>query len=326
MTIRHLVLGAALLSPLHACQRSAIVGSPAASAPSAIVIVQQDSVLPASANTAAARLAASPRKAEWVKLPWGDGKTDSLMAWVVYPENLASNAKAPVVVVVHEIFGLSSWVRSVADQFAARGFIAIAPDLASRVRGGPSTVELSNAEARPLFQNPGIPMADRNAGIVAVAQYAMGRPNAIQKYGVVGFCWGGQTTWGHAIHGGAAGFAGGVSYYGAFPYGTPGTTPAGGRVSMPIADSLAKIKVPMMLLNGTKDAAITAQMPHIDSMMKSRGKPFYGRNYEGAIHGFLRAQADPKPQRDTVEEQANMNAAKDGWPRTIQFFNQHLKR
>src|SRR4051812_26949304 len=237
---------------LVACSRSATVGSPstaaAAAPPWAIAIVQQEGQLPASANTAAARLAASPRKGEWVKLPWGDGRNDSLMAWVVKPQNLSASNKAPVVVVVHEIFGLSSWVRSVADEFAARGFIAIAPDLASRVRGGPSTVELSSTDARALFSNPGIPMADRNNGIVSSAKYAMGRPNAIQKYGVTGFCWGGQTTWGHAIHGGAAGLAGGVAYYGAFPYSTPTTTPAGARVNRPIADSMAKIRVPMMLL------------------------------------------------------------------------------
>src|SRR3954469_11868117 len=254
MRIHHVLLTGLAAVALVACSRSATVGSPstavAAAPPWAIAIVQQEGQLPASANTAAARLAASPRKGEWVKLPWGDGKNDSLMAWIVYPQNLSANNRAPVVVVVHEIFGLSSWVRSVADEFAARGFIAIAPDLASRVRGGPSTVELSNTEARALFSNPGIPMADRNNGIMQVAQYAMSRPNAIQKYGVVGFCWGGQTTWGHAVHGGAAGFAGGVPYYGAFPYATPTTTAAGGRgPNIPIADSLAKIKVPMMLLN-----------------------------------------------------------------------------
>ena len=184
---------------LLACQRSVSVGSP--STPSAIAIVQQEE-LPPSARTAAARLAASPRKGEWVKVAWGDGKSDSLMAWVVTPQNVNASNRAPVVVVVHEIFGLSSWVRSVADEFAARGFIAIAPDLASRVRGGPTTVEMP-ADSSSVFRNPGIPMADRNAGIVAVARYAMGRGNAIQRYGVVGFCWGGQTTWGHAIHGGA---------------------------------------------------------------------------------------------------------------------------
>ena len=324
MKRRHLVPSAlALALTLAACQRGTSVGSPA---PSAILIVQQDSVLPASANTAAARLAASPRKAEWVKIPWGDGKSDSLMAWIVYPQNLGSRDRAPVVVVVHEVFGLSSWVRSVADQFAARGFIAIAPDLASRLRGGPTTEEWPAAEARPKFTNPGIPMADRNAGIMAVAQYAMSRPNAIRNYGVVGFCWGGQTTWGHAIHGGAPGFAGGISYYGAFPYGTPGTTPAGGRVSMPIADSLAKVRVPMMVLNGTRDAGIANQIPIIDSIMKAQNKPFHGRNYDNADHGFLRAQTDPKTPRDTANEQANLNASKDAWPRTIQFFNQHLRR
>ena len=91
--------------------------------------------LPASNNAAAARIKASPRHAEWVKIPWGNGAKDSLMAWIVYP---VSAKKAPVVVVVHEIFGLSTWVRGVADQVAADGFIAIAPDLVSRARGGPS--------------------------------------------------------------------------------------------------------------------------------------------------------------------------------------------
>jgi carboxymethylenebutenolidase len=322
MKIQHLAPIAMAAAALAGCQRGTSVGSPA---PSAILIVQQDSVLPASAATATARLAASPRKNEWVKIPWGGGASDSLMAWIVYPQGLAPNAKAPVVVVVHEIFGLSSWVRSVADQFAARGFIAIAPDLASRLRGGPTTVEMPT-DSSGIFRNPGIPMMDRNNGIVSVAQYAMSRPNAVQTYGVVGFCWGGQTTWGHAVHGGAPGFAGGVPYYGAFPYGTPGTTPTGGRVSMPIADSLAKIKVPMMLLNGSKDGSISAQMPYIDSTMKSMNKSYVGINYPGAVHGFLRAQTDPRSQRDTVEEQANLNASKDAWPRTIQFFNQYLKR
>jgi carboxymethylenebutenolidase len=322
MKLHHLAACLAALPLLAACQRSASVGSPV---PSAILIVQQDSSLPASNNTAAARLAASPRRAEWVKIPWGGGATDSLMAWIVYPQSASPASKAPVVVVVHEIFGLTPWVRGVADEFAARGFIAIAPDLASRVRGGPTTAQLP-LDSSGIFRNPGIPMADRNLGIVAVAQYAMSRPNATQSYGVVGFCWGGQTTWGHAIHGGAAGFAGGVSYYGAFPYSTPGTTPAGGRVNIPRADSLARIRVPMMLLNGTRDVGITNQMPHIDSMMKAANKSFVGQNYPNADHGFLRAQTDPKTPRDTANEQANLVAARDAWPRTIQFFNQYLRR
>ena len=106
--------------------------------------------LPPSNNTAAARLKASPRHSEWVKIAWEPGSKDSLMAFIVYPTT--SRAKTPVVVVVHEIFGLSTWVRGVADQVAAEGFIAIAPDLNSRVRGGPSTDELSGDSAQKIIR------------------------------------------------------------------------------------------------------------------------------------------------------------------------------
>src|SRR2546423_13812416 len=81
--------------------------------------------LPASAETAAERLKASPRHGEWVDVPMGDVK---IKTFVVYPE---VKDKAPVVIVIHEIFGMTDWVRAVADQLAAEGFIAVAPDLLS---------------------------------------------------------------------------------------------------------------------------------------------------------------------------------------------------
>ncbi len=266
--------------------------------------------LPASANTAPARLAASPRHSEWVKIAWAPGSADSLMAWVVYPST--SNAHTPVVVVVHEIFGLQTWVRGVADQVAADGFIAVAPDLLSRARGGPSTVELTGDSARKLIS--GVNIAERNRGITAVANYAMALPSAAPKYAVIGYCWGGQTTWGAAINNGT-GFAGGVAFYGAFPYMTG---------AMPAVDSLAKISAPLMLLSGSKDARIGATMPALDSTMKALGKSYYGRNYEGAEHGFLRAQNDIKTPRDEPTEAANMAATVDGWPRTIAFLRKNL--
>ena len=170
--------------------------------------------LPASNTKAAERVKASPRHGEWVKVAWEPGSSDSLMAWIVYPST--SRTKSPVVVVVHEIFGLSTWVRGVADQVAADGFIAIAPDLNSRVRGGPSTEELSGDSARRLIQ--GVNASERNRGIIAVARYAMSQPSASQKYGVIGYCWGGSTVFMHAVNGGTAGFAGGVAFYGGFPY------------------------------------------------------------------------------------------------------------
>ena len=280
---------------------------------------QGDLTIPPSNNNAAARLKASPRHGEWVKVAWEPGSKDSIMAYIVYPKT--SNPKTPVVVVVHEIFGLSTWVRSVADQAAADGYIAIAPDLLSKLRGGPTTDELPGDSANKLIR--GLPAAERNyKGIDAVAKYAMSQPSAAQKYAVIGFCWGGQTVWLHAINGGIPGFSGGVAFYGTAPFNGP----------VPNADSLKKITKPVMLLSGAKDARIGAGMPALDSAMKALGKDYFGKNYDGAIHGFMRAQDDqrmvrdsttgkmiPAPNRDAAEEQANLAAAKDAWPKTLAF-------
>jgi len=319
---------------LTACQRQiqledhtahmsvADLAAPRASS-SASVQQQGNLNLPPSNNAAAARMAASPRHAEWVKVAWEPGSNDSLMAFIVYP--VTANPRTPVVVVVHEIFGLATWVRGVADQVAADGFIAIAPDLNSRVRGGPSTTELSGDSARRLISGVGID--ERNKGIAAVATYAMSQASAAPRYAVIGYCWGGQTVWAHAVNGGIKGYAGGVAFYGNFPYmsGTP---------AAPVPDSLAKIKMPVMLLNGSRDARIGAAMPAIDSMMKAGKKEYVGMNYEGAIHGFLRAQDDSAfvrdstapggRRRDTAAEQANLVATKDGWPRTLAFLRKNL--
>ena len=267
--------------------------------------------IPASANNAQARVAASPRHGEWVKIAWEPGSSDSLMAWIVYPST--NRAKSPVVVVVHEIFGLQTWVRGVADQVAADGFIAIAPDLISRVRGGPSTEELSGDSARKLIQ--GVSAAERNKGIAAAARYAMSQPSAAPKYGVIGYCWGGGTVFMHAVNGGVNGYSGGVAFYG-LPY-MNGAVPNG--------DSLAKITKPVMLLNGSKDQRIAAAMPAVDSAMKALKKNYSGTNYEGAVHGFLRAQDDPKATRDPAEEAANLAAAKDAWPKTVAFLRKNLR-
>ncbi len=227
--------------------------------------------LPPSNSQASARLAASPRHGEWIKIAYEPGSSDSLMAWVVYP---ASRQKAPVVVVVHEIFGLSTWVRGVADQVAADGFIAIAPDFLSRVRGGPTSEELPGDSARRLIQ--GVSSGERNRVIVAAANWAMQQPAALQKYAVIGYCWGGGTVWMHAISQGVVGFAGGVAYYG-LPYtsgGSPATATQAAVPSTIVVDSIQKIRTPVLLLNGSKDARIAAAMPALDSIMKAMGKTY----------------------------------------------------
>ena len=316
-SIRTAIAASAIVGVLSACHRpppadehmahmSAGDLAPPASGVSAN---QGNPKLPPSNLQAPARLSASPRHAEWVKVAWEPGSKDSLMAFIVYPET--SNAKTPVVVVVHEIFGLSTWVRGVADQVAAEGFIAIAPDLESRVRGGPSTEELPRDSATKLIR--GVDAAERNRGIDAVARYAMSQPSAEQRYAVIGYCWGGGTTWMHVINGGLPGFAGGVAYYG-LPY-------MDGAV--PNRDSLAKIKTPIMLLSGARDTRIGAAMPAVDSAMKALGKSYVGINYSGAGHGFLRTQDDSTAQNPAWQE-ADLSATKDAWPRTVAFLKKNL--
>src|ERR1700760_4219019 len=72
---------------------------------------------------AKARLDASPRHHEYVPLKHGDR---TVQAFVVYPE---VKGKAPVVILIHEIFGLTDWAKEMADELAAQGFIVVAPDL-----------------------------------------------------------------------------------------------------------------------------------------------------------------------------------------------------
>src|SRR5436190_3999946 len=98
---------------------------------------------PASAQDwAKARLEKSPRHLEWVKVKHGDREVNCFIA---FPE---VKEKATAVVVIHEIFGLSNWVRGVADQFAEAGYIAIAPDLLSGAApGGGGTAELGGDDA-----------------------------------------------------------------------------------------------------------------------------------------------------------------------------------
>src|SRR5713101_1161939 len=99
--------------------------------------------VPASAQDwAKARLEKSPRHQEWVKVKQG---TREVQSFIVYPE---VKDKAPAIVLIHEIFGLSDWVRSVADQLAEAGYIAIAPDLLSGMApGGGGTSEFSGQDA-----------------------------------------------------------------------------------------------------------------------------------------------------------------------------------
>lgn len=251
----------------------------------------QRAALPPGAAEAAARLTASPRHAEWVSVK--TGPSDSVMAWVVYPEN---KTKAPVIIVIHEIFGLSTWVRGVADQLAADGFVAIAPDLLTMRRSGDLTSEWASDSARSAIQT--LKPEDVQRDLDALAKYGMALPAATKKYGVVGYCWGGSTAFAHAVHAPALGAA--VVYYG----------------GSPASERLAAVKAPVLGLYAGDDARVNATIPAADSTMKALGKSYEHHAFPGAGHGFLRQQDG--------REGANLSATREAWPRTISFFRKHL--
>lgn len=290
-----------LVAPLAACNKSqdataedqtmradgALASSGATSSAAAA-----DSTLPASGDEAKARLAASPRHGEWAMVATGAG--DSTRVWVVYPER---SDKAPVVVVIHEIFGLSPWIRSVADQLAADGFIAIAPDLLTKYNVPGSPLEPDPDSARAVIAS--LTPAETNRQLDAVAKWGMALPAALQSYGVVGFCWGGSASFNHATHAPDLGAA--VVYYG----------------TSPSAEALANVRAPVLGLYGGNDARVNATIPAADSIMKALGKSYKPEIFDGAGHGFLRQQSGA--------DGANMAATRAAWPATISWLRDNLK-
>jgi carboxymethylenebutenolidase len=249
--------------------------------------------LPPDAEGAVAALKRSSRHQEWVdiKVP---GSTTTLKTFVVYPER---KEKAGVVIVIHEIFGLSDWVRGVADQLAEDGFIAIAPDLLSgKGPNGGGTAELAEKATQVIST---LTPEEILAGLNAVRDYGMKLPAANGKTGVVGFCWGGTQSFNYAVN--QPGLNAAVVYYGTSP-----SDPA----------AYAKVKAPVLGLYGGNDARVDATIPIAEENMKKNNISYQPNLFEGAGHGFLRQQ--------TGANGANMQATEKAWPMTIEFFRKNL--
>jgi carboxymethylenebutenolidase len=289
--LRGRIIGAAALTAAVVASWAAVRERDAAAATSSTETTAVQGTLPAGAEDATARLASSPRHGEWQVIRSGQ---DSIRAWVVYPER---PERAPVVLVVHEIFGLSNWIRAVADQLAADGFIAIAPDLLTmknvpRAADGESDAQVARTVIRELDR----PTVDRY--LLAVADWGMKLPAALPRYGIVGFCWGGAASFAHAIASPQLGAS--VVYYG----------------GSPDAATLSSIRAPVLGLYGADDARVNATIAPADSAMKTLGKTYEHHLFAGAGHGFLRAQAD--------REGANLEATRRAWPLTVNWFRTHL--
>jgi carboxymethylenebutenolidase len=254
--------------------------------------------IPPGAEGAKQQLDQSTRHGEWVdvKSPAKDagGAPDTVRAWISYPER---STKAPVVVVIHEIFGLTDWVRAVADQLAAEGFIAIAPDLLSGHGPGGAGTPPDQQAAMAMVRD--LPSQEVMRRLAFVADYATALPAATKKFGSVGFCWGGGASFDFA--GNDPQISAAVVYYG----------------RSPDAATLAKIKAPVLGLYGGNDMRVDATIPDAEAALQKTGTPYTKHVYDGAGHGFLR-------QQDAMEG-ANAKAAQSAWQETVAFFKKHLE-
>ncbi|MFL6350306.1 MAG: dienelactone hydrolase family protein [Bryobacteraceae bacterium] len=230
------------------------------------------------------RLEKSPRHREWITIKHD---SRSVETFVVYPE---SKEKTPVVLVIHEIFGLSDWAKEVADEVAEAGYIAVAPDLLSGMgpHGGrtPDFPEDGATEAVSHL-NPDQVTADLNA----VADYVSKMPASAGKLFVAGFCWGGGQSFRFATN--RSDLSAAFVFYG----------PPQAK------EAMVRIKAPVYGFYGGNDARIDATIPATKDQMKEAEKTYEPVIYEGAGHGFMRAGEAP----DATE--ANRKARTDAWAR-----------
>jgi len=249
--------------------------------------------LPADGETATARLEASPRHGEWVWYDAGGG--DRVQAWVTYPER---SDPAPVVVVIHDIRAMSDWARAVGDQLAADGFISVVPDLLSgKGPGGAGTEAFVSGEVGRAIRD--LDRAEVNRRLRAAAAYGTSLPSATDQVGIVGFCWGGSSSFAFAVD--YADLDAAVVYYG----------------TSPPTEALASIRAPVLGLYGGVDNRVNSTIPAAQAELKRLGKRFDVNIYDGAGHGFL--------GRQSGQDGANRAASEGAWPATISFFRELLE-
>ena len=252
-----------------------------------VLIVVVVLALPSAAQEwAKAKLEKSPRHLEWVKVKHGEREVNCFIA---YPE---VKDKATAVVVIHEIFGLTDWVRGVADQLAEAGYIAIAPDLLSGAApGGGGTPELGGGDAvRKAISS--LPPDQITADLNAVTDYVAKLPASNGKVVMSGFCWGGSQTFRFATNNKKIKAA--LPFYGSGPE---------------EAEAISRIACPVYGFYGGNDARVNATIPKSTELMKKAGKTYEPVTYEGAGHGFMRAGEGPDASA------ANKKAREEAWQR-----------
>ncbi|HEV7238386.1 MAG TPA: dienelactone hydrolase family protein [Thermoanaerobaculia bacterium] len=234
------------------------------------------------------RLETTPRHDEWVTI---DSAGRTLHAYVVYPQ---SSKKTGAVMVIHENRGLTDWVRTVADQLAERGYLAIAPDLlsGSAPNGGRTSDFATSDAAREAISK--LPREQVLADLAATAKYVRAIPSANGKLAVMGFCWGGARTWDSANT--IDNLAVAMPFYGTGPSTDEGVT---------------GIEAPVYGFYGGDDARVNATIDPSKALMDKHGKKFEPVIYPGAGHAFMRLGEEANAT------EANKTARDEAWKRLL---------
>ena len=218
-----------------------------------------------SAEDAKTVLEKSPRHGEWVKVTTADERV--VNAFIVYPE---VKEPATSIIVIHEIFGLTDWIRLVADRLAADGFVAICPDLLSGMapNGGGTESFGSGDDVRRAIRD--LPAAQVTSDLDAIQKYVRDLPSTNEKVAVSGFCWGGGQTFSYAVHSDT--IAAGFVFYGR-------------AVS---AEDVPKLSAPIYGFYGESDNRINATIDATKAAADAANVTYEPVIYEGVGHAFLR--------------------------------------
>ncbi len=252
-------------------------------------------LLPPSSETAADALEQSPRHGEYITVEFPDYDYP-ITSWVVYPER---PTRAPVVIVIHEIFGLTDWIRAIADDLASEGYLAIAPDFLSGLGpdgGGTESFEERDDIVRSIRD---LTPADVIKRLNAIYDYALTIPAATDQVSTIGFCWGGTMSFYYAtaqpdLH--AA-----VVFYG----------------TSPDTDELHNIEAPVLGLYAEDDARVNVTIEPAAEEMERLGKTFEWYMYPDAGHGFVRQQDG--------RDGANLAATERAWEQMFIFLHENME-
>lgn len=208
----------------------------------------------------------------------------------------------PVVLVIHEIFGVHEHIRDVARRFAKLGYLAIAPELFER-QG--DVKQLANIEEiRPVVAS--VPDEQVLADLDAALAWATQHGGDIDRVGVTGFCWGGRITWLYAAH--QPRLKAAVAWYGRLVGESTANQP---RFPLDVA---GKLLAPVLGLYGGADAGIPLDtVAQLQQALAKVGSVSTVHVYPDTPHAFY---ADYRPSY-------RAEAAADGWQRLQAWFKRH---